>query len=401
MEKICPEKICTGCEACVNICPKNCIEMISDSEGFLFPHINTAQCIDCGLCKKTCPVQNPIPYNPQGIVYAAYALDQQIRTTSSSGGLFSVLASYVLKNDGAVNGTKFDNLFNLKHHIATDTSLLAEFRGSKYVQSQPGTIYRQIKDILETGKPVLFTSTPCQIAGLYSFLGRKYTNLYTCDLVCHGVPSPMFFKDYIADMSNKYNLTEVKDFSFRKLDGWGKDSTIILKNAKRISLSGIDNYYTTAFFAKKNARFSCYNCAFATSRRVGDITLGDFLGLGLIRHFSQDTTQGCSLVLINSPQGEALFNIVKNQLFAQRRNFCEAKRKNYQLSHPIELPPCRKNFYTAYKILSRQDFYASYIAPPPNNTLSLKSKILVRKMKNFILLCLYGFISKINFSKWG
>ena len=214
---------CTGCEACANICPKDCISMVENAEGFLFPKIDSGKCVGCELCEKACPVLSPIPIHKTQEDVKVYALihkDEDVRSHSSSGGAFSAIADFVLEQGGVVFGAAFDENFEV-HHICVDKPEdLYKLRGSKYVQSRIGDAYRQAKEKLQQGRLVFFTGTACQTSGLLGFLGRDYENLITQDLICHGVPSPLAWRKYIQ-LNRRWAKSEVEHIFFRdKIFGW-------------------------------------------------------------------------------------------------------------------------------------------------------------------------------------
>lgn len=194
---------CTGCSACVQRCPKQCISFEEDSEGFYYPQVNLSLCINCGLCEKVCPVlQQDKPRNPV-IVYAAKNSNLSTRLASSSGGIFALLAETILRQNGVVFGARFDNEWNVIHDYTESLDGLSVFLGSKYVQSKIGNTYKYAERFLKEGRKVLFSGTPCQIVGLKKYLRKDYDTLLTVDFVCHGVPSPMIWRDYLNE---KYAL---------------------------------------------------------------------------------------------------------------------------------------------------------------------------------------------------
>ena len=232
MIKINNKKECCGCEACVQACPKQCIEFKQDSQGFFYPSVNEDKCVNCGLCNKVCPILNVEDYSlPTSTpVYAAYNKDAKQRKTGSSGGIFELLALETIKNNGIVFGAVFDENWNVVHSYAETQKQIEFLKRSKYVQSRIGTNYKQVKSFLIQGKHVLFVGTPCQIAGLKHYLRKDYENLITVDVVCHGVPSPMIWQKYLAEkkkeIAQKYTANENDVFfnsiSFRdKIKSWG------------------------------------------------------------------------------------------------------------------------------------------------------------------------------------
>ena len=271
---------CCGCYACYNICPKQCITMKTDNEGFWYPKIDKNKCINCNLCEKVCPIINPVKrVDSKKIAYASMNKDEQVRMKSSSGGIFSILAEYIIKNNGVVYGAGFDEDFNIKHKrilYSTDLDLL---RGSKYVQSSIGDIYKQVKNDLENNNPVLFTGTPCQVEGLRSYLRKEYVNLITMDFICHGVPSPLVWEKYLKKMK-KSKQENIKNIYFRNKDiGWKLFSLKIIFD-KRIYSNDLNNdLFMKGFLQDVYLRPSCYNCKFKKINRISDITVADFFCL--------------------------------------------------------------------------------------------------------------------------
>ena len=206
MITLCNTLDCTGCGSCYNICPHNCIKMTPSDEGFLYPHINTDKCTECGLCQKKCPILNPIKYNPTPKVYASFSLDNNIRTTSSSGGLFSELSKWIIEQEGIVFGVVIDKNIDAIHTHAQTMNELQPMKGSKYLQSDTRETFKDVKNALEKNKYVLYSGTPCQIAGLLKYLSPQvYDKLFTVDLVCHGTPSSLVYKNYLNKLSQHYN----------------------------------------------------------------------------------------------------------------------------------------------------------------------------------------------------
>ena len=221
MIPITDKRNCCGCTACSQVCPKHCITMQMDSEGFKYPHVDTSLCVECGLCEKVCPYLNkyPIPIKKPAS-FACKTKNDELREKSSSGGLFTVLAAKVIQEGGVVFGAKFDAEWNVVHGYSETEEGLAAFRGSKYVQSDLGNCFTEVKNFLKSERQVLFTGTPCQVAGLNHFLQKKYDNLITVDFVCHCVPSPLVWKKYLEELCGD---TTIKSVSFRdKSEGWAR-----------------------------------------------------------------------------------------------------------------------------------------------------------------------------------
>ena len=209
------KKECVGCAACENVCPRNAINMVEDEEGFVYPKINNKFCISCGLCENVCPMLNEKKESeilPKA--YAAYNINEEIRIKSSSGGIFTEIAKSIIEKNGIIFSAIFDKEFNVLHEEITNEKDLEKARGSKYIQSLIGDCYKKAKQYLENGKYVLFTGTPCQIEGLYSFLKKDYENLYTQDLICHGVPSKILWKKYL-EYRNDVDRDSLEKITFR------------------------------------------------------------------------------------------------------------------------------------------------------------------------------------------
>lgn len=220
---------CVGCNTCAQICPKSCIIMETNDEGFWYPYIDESLCIDCGLCRERCPIHyKEVTLNsPNPDAFGAQNLDKGIKKESSSGGIFSILAESILDKEGVVLGAAFNENMRLEHIMVDSIHNLAYLRGSKYLQSDTGNTFSKVKEKLNSGRLVMFTGTPCQVAGLNSFLGTRHENLLMCDVICHGVPSPKVFEDYLQEIERK-NQSNVTGYSFRdKTKGWGKPSVII------------------------------------------------------------------------------------------------------------------------------------------------------------------------------
>lgn len=336
---------CCGCYACYNICPKQCITMKTDNEGFWYPNIDNNKCINCNLCEKVCPIINPVKRNDsKKIAYAGMNKDEQIRIKSSSGGIFSILAEYIIKNSGVVYGAGFDEDFNIKHKrilYSTDLDLL---RGSKYVQSSIGDIYKQVKDDLESNKLVLFTGTPCQVEGLRSYLKKEYVNLMTMDFICHGVPSPLVWKKYLEEMK-KSKQENIKNIYFRNKDiGWKNYSLKIVFDEKIYSNTLNNDLFMKGFLRDVYLRPSCYNCKFKKINRIGDITVADFWGIENILP-KMDDDKGISLIVIHSEKGKQLFDKLSEKMILNEVNLNEAIKYNPSMISSVKYNEKRNEFF--------------------------------------------------------
>lgn len=315
MISVARKELCCGCSACAQICPKKCISMDADVEGFDYPKVDIAQCIDCAMCERICPVKNATKKNDQAIAaYAAYVKDEDLRINSSSGGIFSVLADFVLQKNGVVFGAAFDEEF-MVHHIGIENkSDIEHLRGSKYLQSRIENTYIETKDALDSGKIVLYTGTACQIAGLKAFLKKEYDNLYTVDVLCHGTPSPKLWRKYIKWQEKKHGATVQKAFFRQKNLGW-KTFSLELQFADSKVYSQIltKDPFMKLFLSNICLRPSCHDCKFKALERASDITIGDAWGIKKVIP-EMDDDKGTSVVITHTEKGEGLFKNVLGKL---------------------------------------------------------------------------------------
>lgn len=365
MISITDKKDCCGCEACSQICPKNCISMQPDEEGFYYPVVDNTKCIECGLCEKTCPIINKKePRKPKSI-YAGINSDEEIRENSSSGGVFWHIAEQVIDQGGIVVGAVFNEKWEVFHDFAETKEELTKMRGSKYVQSRLPEVYRKIKKLLNDERLVLFSGTSCQVSALLLFLRKKYDNLLTVELICAGVPSPGLWKQYLQEEvypaalraeTGKNTVPSLKEIpalagiSFRdKITGWKKFSLVVRKEStskadkNSVLLSDIhyEHPYFYGFHRRAAQRYSCYECPARGGSSQSDIILGDFWSYEN-DDIIQDDDRGISLILVNSEKGEAYLK----GLTLTRRSYEEIKRKN---------PASVKS---AYKSVYRENFYS-------------------------------------------
>lgn len=346
MIKITDKTKCSGCCACANACDVDAIIMKTDNEGFWYPKILDS-CIKCGKCETVCPIiDKPIAKEFDVKAYAAYNKNEDIRRKSSSGGVFTLLAEYILENDGVVFGAGFDEgCKKLKHIAVTTPEQLDKLQGSKYLQSDIGISYSLAKEYLEAGKKVLFTGTPCQINGLVKFLGKKYDNLFLQDLICHGVPSPLFWEMYLNEQEKKESTT-VKKVDFRdKISGWNRYSVTFeffsgVKSSKKFS----NDRFMRIFLRNYCLRPSCYNCSFKGVNRASDITLGDFWGVEEVLPSLNDD-KGISLVLVNSEKGQRLFDEIIEKCFVEQVDMETAILHNSAAKESMKMNRQRKTFF--------------------------------------------------------
>lgn len=300
---------CCGCTACKHICPTNAITMLEDDEGFYYPKVNIANCINCSLCEQVCPIikgEKRDVHKPLS-VYALKNKDIEARRTSQSGGAFVALADSILKRNGLVYGAGFDKDLLVHHKRIVTKDDYKDVKGSKYVQSDIDKIYDEIEIDLKNGRLVLFSGTPCQVYGIKKYFSHKGlgSNLYLCDLVCHGVPSPALYKDYLKYISRIYKK-KIVSFHFRDTSlKWGEQGEKITFNDKSV----IRNTYSTLYYQNIMLRPVCGHCPFAQMNRYSDITIGDYWGIeNSHKDFKDDN--GISLVIVNSKKGDMLYNSI-------------------------------------------------------------------------------------------
>ena len=343
------KKDCCGCHACTSKCPQSCIEMQEDDEGFLYPVININACTNCGLCEKVCPVINQNNERKPLKTYAAKNENETIREQSSSGGIFTLLAEQTIAKGGVVFGAEFDEKWEVCHTLAKSLNELAALRGSKYLQSRIESTYCQAETLLKEGIEVLFSGTPCQIAGLKSYLRNEYKNLLTTDFVCHGVPSPAVWRKYLkAVTTNKVEtLNKIGNIRFRdKKTGWKNYSLTITPSTANshpfISQPYNKNLFMKGFLSDIYLRPSCYSCPAKKFKSGSDITLGDYWG---IQHVLPgfDDNKGVSLIMTNTPKGEESYLSLKaNQ---HETTYNEALKNNPAIEKSTPLKFERITFY--------------------------------------------------------
>lgn len=357
---------CCGCNACVQVCPKHCISMNEDKEGFLYPCVDLHICIDCHLCEKVCPVINQNSSRSPIGVYAAKNKHEESRMKSSSGGIFILLSEKILAEKGVVFGAKFDRNWEVVHDSAEDLDGVAEFQGSKYVQSRIGNSYKNTEKFLKQGRMVLFTGTPCQVAGLKLFLKKEYKNLLTVDFVCHGVPSPKVWRMYLKEILNSpkgsvgkntvlhslNGLPVITGISFRDKEfGWKKFGFVVRKS---VPLFGTDknsvllseifskNLFMKGFLSDLYLRPSCHACPSKFLKSGSDITLGDFWGIEkVLPDFNDD--KGVSLIMINTEKGQCIYNDLAVE--SKQTSYKEALKGNPVIELSCKAPEKRKLFF--------------------------------------------------------
>ena len=335
---------CSGCAACANICPKNAITMTRDAEGFSYPKINPELCIKCGRCDATCPALNYVKNNPTDFppTFTATYPDDKILRHSSSGGVFTALSEIVLRKGGVVFGAAFDENWRVRHTAARTFDELEKLRGSKYVQSQIGDVYRQVRDALKSTQ-VLFSGTPCQCAGLKHFLGGDHENLLTVEIICHGTPSPAVWETYIDRLGYSHDIAHV---NFRsKYAGWGQFIDINFADRVHILNANGKNLYSKLFLNAISERPSCSACKFKYPDGQSDLTIGDAWG---IQNFAPEMfdSRGVSVVFLHTDKGRQFFE--QANLTTRQVKFFDSIIKNPLLISPTVADPRRAEFFAEF-----------------------------------------------------
>lgn len=353
---------CCGCSACEQICPKKCIKMVEDEEGYLYPEIDKEKCIECGLCKKVCPMLNSekVKQCNENKFYKFISKNKKIIEQSSSGGAFSEITQAIIENNKdktyRIYGCVFDENLTAKHIEVDDINDISVFRKSKYLQSNICNIYTKVYQNLKDGLVVIFTGTPCQIAGLKLFLNIKkdvnIENLYTIDIICHGVPSQKVFNEYIKSIEKKHN-SKVKKFSFREKNKIGNiiDSLGIkveFENGTVLNEYSFNNIYMLGFFNGIYYRPCCEQCPFSSIDRCSDITIGDFWGINYIDK-KLNAHNGISLCIVNSNNGEKIIKNLSEEMNITQENSDIAIKNNGNLYKPSKFSKYRNDFFKKLK----------------------------------------------------
>lgn len=342
---------CTGCGLCLQICPKKCISMRADEEGFLFPSIDKNECVDCGLCKKKCLAasESNTLFHQNGSAYFCSAIsDKDMLIKSSSGGMFGIIAEHFIEIGGYVCGCIYNENMEAVHIVSNKKEDVLRMYGSKYVQSRAYLCFDDVKALVNKGESVLFVGTACQIAAVRRCLDKDHDCLLCVEILCHGVPSPGLFSEYVKYLEKKLG-GKVTDIRFRDKEkhGWGSEHrTCVVYEKNRV----VKKYrpflpaYFSSFFYGLNLRESCYNCKFARLDRVADLTIGDFWGSWAKYH--KRFEEGISVVGVNSKKGNRVIEILEDKLgFYDKLTQKEAVRSNDNFEHPVKRPIERNNFY--------------------------------------------------------
>lgn len=340
---------CCGCTACASVCSRYAITMKPDIKGFCYPVVDSTKCINCGLCDKVCPQKNVNENSESSPAYFAFRTNNnQVLGKSSSGGAFFEIASYVIKNNGIVCGVKYDENMNVMHSFATTIEELEQMQGSKYVQSDLIDVFPKIKRLLEDHKYVLFTGTPCQVAGLHFFLRKTYENLLSIDLICHSVPSPLIFKDYVGFVEKKTRKKLVSIKMRDKEKGWSHRFyyRYLFADGTSVGSDGLNcEHWGKLYFSGLMTRPSCERCVFTSYQRVGDLTIADYWD-DMKQRPDIYSKQGTSLVIVSTDKGLNCFNKISEN------NNCWKLTKEESFQHcltaPHEANPNSVQFWNYY-----------------------------------------------------
>lgn len=378
MRKLAAKEYCTGCTACASVCPKACITMVADENGFLCPVIDTESCIECGLCEKTCPIITSVKViENEPKAFAAYSTDDIIRMESSSGGVFTEIAKAVLAEGGTVFGAAYNEYFDVVHICVDSEVELAKLRGAKYAQSDLRGIFINVKAKLDAGRQVLFSGTPCQVAGLKAFLRQDYPNLLTVDFVCHGIPSPMAWSEYVESKKAIKNSKLVRINQRSKDTGWSRYSYSCLieyDDGTQYSKRNSDDLYMKLFCNDYILRESCSACNFKGYERKSDITIGDFWGIWDIDP-QMDDDKGTSVVLIQSDKGKSLWNEIGDKITFREVSLEQASQQNLSMLNTSKAKPNRNHVLDEIREGHIDECEKLFVQPKPSVMNRIKGKI--------------------------
>lgn len=383
---LCKTELCTGCAACANLCPKQCIQMIADAEGFLHPQVDMSQCVDCGACRKACPILNPLSRSKETVAYAAVCNDDSIRMASTSGGVFTLLSQWVLERGGAVFGAAYADDFTVEHRCIRSIDGLSALRSAKYAQSRIGSAYQIAKELLSEGQYVLFSGTPCQIEGLTGCLGKKYEKLILVDVICHGVPSPAVWQEYIQyrSQTDARGAAPTAINLRSKETGWpGYSVQFEYQNGIKYSARNSEDPYLRSFVGNLCLRPSCYDCQFKGISRCSDFTLGDYWGV-----WSQlpeyNDGKGTSIVLVHSEKGLTIWSGIETQMQSRKVDVTHCMDENSSAIQSPQMSTMRSSFMQRYLKEDFKDLVEELLPPSvPEHRSSLFRRMLHKLKHSF------------------
>lgn len=381
---------CTGCHACVSICPKNCISIVVNEEGFSYPEINTSKCIQCNLCDRICPVMNEQVKSMHTQVYGIKNKNEKERQDSTSGGVFSLLAEQILEQGGVVFGAAYNDDFVVQHIAVRDKKDLNKLRNAKYTQSILGNSFKETETLLKSGRKVLFSGTPCQCAGLKQFLRKEYDNLLLVDLICHGVPSPKIWQMYINYRSLKENKGKrpVRINMRSKKSGWsqyGYSTEFDYGEGNITRIHNSQDLFMKAFVGNICLRKSCSDCVSKGIERCTDFTLGDYWGVWN-QHPKFDDDKGTSIVFVHSKKGENILKQLEDKMNCIEVDIEEAYRENESLVISSKAHEKREEFFEKVNPSNFQELVLEYFLPKKIKKVGLfekiKGKVKMMLMRN-------------------
>lgn len=352
---------CCGCTACKLACPVQCIRMEPDTEGFSYPVISAEDCIHCGKCEMVCPILNPLTPQGRTQTFVGYAKEDAVRRNSSSGGIFTLAAAYVLRRGGVVFGAAFDEHFGVRHICVESEAELHRLRGSKYVQSNLDDTFAQVKKCLSDDRWVLFTGTACQIAGLKKYLGKEQEKLLTIDVLCHGVPSPKIWKQYLQEQQKAFGA-EITSVHLRdKALGWKLFSVRMqFENGREYAVPFPEDPFMKLFLANIDLRPSCHDCRFKGFPRVSDITIGDCWGIDN-QMPEMDDDRGTSVIIVHTRKGEELLGAIQSELVLKEAAMDRVLPRTADSRKSVEIHPNRKKFWAAVDRGENMDCLCGYV----------------------------------------
>lgn len=379
MDIICPYDKCTGCQACKQICPKEAISMVENERGFIYPIVDNDLCIDCGLCQKKCPSVTPVSKHTPIQVYAGWNKDADDRKTSNSGGISYLLSQYVVSSGGYFCGASWDiDSKCTKHVVTNDVNKLSLYQGSRYSHSDTGDCFKEIRGLLNSGKSVLFTGTPCQVAALKNFLGKEYDNLMTVDLICHGVPSKLTLRDRINTIEKRYNRKVVDMKSREKTpDQLFTSTKYTFEDGSFYRISVFKDPFFRSFVENYTLRPNCFGCEYAGKERVSDITIGDYWGYNPHSLRYRDYQKGNSVIIINTQKGRHILEAISNRLVLDERTYEDAASCNQNLNSPQPCPNNRDEFWKEYISGKTLDDLLDKYYPPIVMRRTFKDKVRI------------------------